>query len=569
MGELLGSSAASQIRDRFTQSSNPEQIIQDIQRDYGLNLLPGMDAIYQLLDLSGSERAEVHEQCLVALNQAAVSRIHSPDFGEEEFAQVFEPSLAYIAIPQLQDIPMALLRKFVEHVDQSVLDTLKQDLEVFDRCPVNVKQRIWKQDESFFQEQILQMLNMYHHDEALQQNAMDLRPDSYQDILSQRRNHPIVTKLMQIIDGDPKLYTMVLDTVRIVFQSSPFPSLCSIRVDLLMNYHERDVAQVYETDECHRLVWSLDTCVRTQNMDEVIIEKIKECFDNVKNGSSLYTDYAMVLMDPVISNFLSACIMKWLRINVNENNTENLDQLINYSAKLLNLAEHAPAAAHNQQKIPRIDKGLSEYWSALCHVMLLENNTKGVVVPPDGEVIRTMLGKSEIARKVFVQYCVDRTFEGDIPSLQRLLPFILQTLPDSHDTNVAHVYTYESFVHTFIGILSKKWLVECVMDDKWKAVVFNNCLIHMVGWSSRAHKEVVLLLTKYFVGPKHHRLLSEKIGLIAEWADRVCQQGLKDEKNIDELHEAYTTLLSSSESALDGQFRIAPPAVLHFLSSYA
>ena len=45
---------------------------------------------------------------------------------------------------------------------------------------------------------------------------------------------------MEIINGDPKLYSMVLDTIRIVFQSSPFPSLCSIRVDLLMNYHEKD-----------------------------------------------------------------------------------------------------------------------------------------------------------------------------------------------------------------------------------------------------------------------------------------------------------------------------------------
>ena len=85
MKELLGSTAASQIRERFAQSSSPQQAIQDIQREFGLNILPGMDAIYKLLDLSGVKRAEVHEQCLKALNQAAVARIQSEDFDEEEY----------------------------------------------------------------------------------------------------------------------------------------------------------------------------------------------------------------------------------------------------------------------------------------------------------------------------------------------------------------------------------------------------------------------------------------------------------------------------------------------------
>ena len=45
---------------------------------------------------------------------------------------MFERSFSCIAIPQLQDIPMALLGKFAYLVDQEVLDKLKQNLEVFD-----------------------------------------------------------------------------------------------------------------------------------------------------------------------------------------------------------------------------------------------------------------------------------------------------------------------------------------------------------------------------------------------------------------------------------------------------
>lgn len=53
-------------------------------------------------------------------------------------------------------------------------------------CPLKIKQRIWKQDEAFFQSQVLELLNEYHHDEDLQRLAMNLRPDSYQELLTER-----------------------------------------------------------------------------------------------------------------------------------------------------------------------------------------------------------------------------------------------------------------------------------------------------------------------------------------------------------------------------------------------
>ena len=251
----------------------------------------------------------------------------------------------------------------------------------------------------------------------------------------------------------------------------------------------------------------------------------------------IISDFAIVLMDPVISNFLSACIMRWLRNNVHDDAPENLEQLINYSSKLLNLAEHASFAARTEKKIPRVDKDLKEYWKSFCKLVLLENKSKATIKPADAERQSIMLAKSDIARKVFVEYVIDRTVEGDIASLQRLLPFIVETLPNPGSTtndnnnNAAYEYTYESFIYTFINILMKKWLVECVMDDKWKSTIFNNFLIHVAHWNARVHKQVVSFLMKYFVGGvKHQRLLGEKIGLLAEWADRLCQQGNKDEK---------------------------------------
>ncbi|CDH53519.1 negative elongation factor b [Lichtheimia corymbifera JMRC:FSU:9682] len=563
------------LQQRIAESPNLEQAINDIQRDYSLSILPGMEAIYPLLDISGCTRLQIHTACLQAINNAAVTRILSPDFGLADFERVFDKAMSYIDYPELQTIPMTLLRKFVSDIKQETLDQLKDNPKVFQNCPLKIKQRIWKQDEAFFQSQVLELLNEYHHDEDLQRLAMNLRPDSYQELLTERRNHPHMQKMMQIINGDPKLYNMFIKTLKIVFESTPYPSLCSIRVDILMNYHDNDFSEIYDEDPCHQLIWSLDTCVRTQNMDEVIIEKIKECFDDVSNGTPLYTDFAMVIMDPAISNFLSQCVVKWLRTSVDEGAPENLEQLINYNAKLLNLAEHAPMAAKTHQKIPKLDKDLrSRFWNAMCRTIVEENNPRATIGAHESEVITDMLQKSEIARKSFVHYCTDRAYEGDVATLQRCLPFVLASLPSSSatDTNdystAVHIFTYESFIDTFINILAKKWLLNCIKDPQWRQPVMDNFLLQVVRWNTLAHKQVVLLLAECFLHAKFLNQLNEKVALIAEWADYACEHGAKDSKHMEELHNAYESLLTRSETVQEGQFRIAPPTVKQFVRGH-
>lgn len=86
----------------------------------------------------------------------------------------------------MQPIPMALLKKFEHYIEEDIIEKLKSDLAVFENCPLNIKQRIWKQDESFFQQTMISLLNDYHHDEALQLLALNLRPDNYQEMIEER-----------------------------------------------------------------------------------------------------------------------------------------------------------------------------------------------------------------------------------------------------------------------------------------------------------------------------------------------------------------------------------------------
>ncbi|ORZ25245.1 cofactor of BRCA1-domain-containing protein [Absidia repens] len=570
--QILIGPAEEKIKE-FLSQSDPIEAIRSIQQDYGLDL-DGIDASYPLLDLCGYSRLEIHLAVLEQLNKAVIDKINSPSFQLEDFYDIFERTFPYINIPQMQPIPMALLNKFERHIEDDILDKLKSDIAVFENCPLNIKKRIWKKDEAFFQQQMLSMLNDYHHDEGLQSLAMNLKPDSYQEVIEERRSHPIMLRVMEIIGGDPTLYVMFMEMIRLVFEATPYPSLCSLRVDILMNFHDQDVSEIYELDECHRLIWSLDTCVRNQNMDVAIISKIKECFDDVKNGTRLYGDFAMVLMDPLISNFLSSCIVRWLRNSVDEDAPENLEELINYNSKLLNLAQHAPTAVANNTKIAKLDKDLKgRFWNSLCQVIVSENSNPNTVLEPT--VIRTiqeLLGRNEVARKVFVQYLLDRVFENDVATLHRCLPLILSTMPSLEDTqdglNILHIYTYKAFLRTLINTLVKKHLLDCVSDRRWRQSVMESFLLKTVEWDVSVHEQMVWLLAEFFYDAKYFMALAtEHVAFIEEWANICALHGKRNEKSNKNLHNAYSMLLYRSSQILEGRLQIRPQAAIDFCRS--
>lgn len=50
------------------------------------------------------------------------------------FERVFDKAMSYIDYPELQTIPMTLLRKFVSDIKQETLDQLKDNPKVFQVC---------------------------------------------------------------------------------------------------------------------------------------------------------------------------------------------------------------------------------------------------------------------------------------------------------------------------------------------------------------------------------------------------------------------------------------------------
>jgi hypothetical protein len=248
----------------------------------------------------------------------------------------------------------------------------------------------------------------------------------------------------------------------------------------------------------------------------------------------MYSDFAMVLMDPMISNFLASCIVKWLRSSVDDNAPDDLEELISYTTKLLNLAEHAPTAVALNAKIPKLDKEIKNVlWTVLCEIFVNEDaDMKIQIKDSDFNALQGMLVRSDIARKVFVHYLIDRVQERDVGTLHRCLPLIIQTWPspDFDERGIVYRQTYISFIRTMIEIVTKRNLYELIADVKWRQVIMENFLLKVVAWDEKIHEQLVWLLTDYFTDPKLLLKLGSQFILISEWADVVVSNGKVDEK---------------------------------------
>lgn len=235
----------------------------------------------------------------------------------------------------------------------------------------------------------------------------------------------------------------------------------------------------------------------------------------------------MILMDPIISNFLAANIVKWLR-SIVEVQDSTLDENINYNGKLLNLAEHAPAAVCNNTKIPKLDKDLKEnFWNAMKS-LIIEEQTK-TTNESVLETIAALLRKSEIARQVFVQYILDRVSAGDLFTLSKCLPLLLQTqTPQMFEDESSQIYI--GCIHTLMETVMKRYLMECITVPAWKNIIVEGFLLKVVGWSVKLHEQMIRFLAEYYADPNKLKKLGAHSAIIAAWSEATFRNGLKDEK---------------------------------------
>ncbi|KAG0212576.1 Cofactor of BRCA1 [Mortierella sp. GBA30] len=372
---LLGPRAVEKIRDMLAKQ-RPNEAISQIQERSGLNdsntTMTGIQAIYPLLDHHGKSRYDVHSSCMRALKSKLLQKLETAQMDDARVDAALESMLPYIDVADLQELPLALLGRFPDKMTKEIISKIGSSDELFKVAPKEVKRRIWLSNPIKFRSDVIPIVKEYSSDPEIIRLAKEMSFEHPTKVITQRRSHPSIKQLLDIVGGNFDLYNHIGSYLRSLFIQTNEAVYCTLRFDLLMAMHEADLGSITKVDPCHELVWNLDACNRTLSMDERRVENIRKFFDRVNRDDPVHGDIAMILNDPFTSNMIASRLLVLLK-NANEDGrVANSDPTLIWTATMLNLGSHARRIVQQQKfRIPKVEANvLDKFMTTMSNCIL-------------------------------------------------------------------------------------------------------------------------------------------------------------------------------------------------------
>jgi len=135
-----------------------------------------------------------------------------------------------------------------------------------------------------------------------------------------------------------------------------FPSLCTLRAEILMALHDNEVTEVVDLDPCHKFAWCLDACIRNNSMEPRRVREITSYFDLIKSGEIALGDVAMVVLDLYSMHMLVANIFASVVAVVEKRGMPRNDEGVRWMSQLVTLGLSAHTMLQEQKfKIPKVE----------------------------------------------------------------------------------------------------------------------------------------------------------------------------------------------------------------------
>ncbi|KAI8049893.1 cofactor of BRCA1-domain-containing protein [Syncephalis plumigaleata] len=508
---LYGQRGVAQVRESLSRH-NPAQVIAEAQRRFCIND-ERVTTGYPLADQFGISRRTLHVDCIAALTQLMVERIEQSDMDQVRFKEYFEATFDKIGEPELRAVPMALCRKHPS--------------DVYEACPLEMKRRLWLHDHNLFGQYILPTVKEYIEDPAIRNMAGEMRGTDLAASSKERREHPTVKELTRLIGCNLQLYNVCLGLLRTY--------ACMLRFDLLMSMHDGDVREICDVDPCHKLVWSLDACIRTQQLDDRRSVKHR----GVNEG--VYGDLGIVLYDPFASNMIAGQLLQHLHAyagRLGRLGDMKTDRTIQWASVVLNLGIHALHMIRQREfQIPRVPKSVTSGFLDQRHSNRRWNGTDrpaGIGTEMEG-----IMRDSIVAQMVFAHYILERLQRGDFLALSHALPSFVAALP----ATLPPCPLLDQLIQSLVTLVLNQHLSTLITQESW-----HEFLLKCVGRTVIVHDKTIRLI---------QAILWRADGTVARtaygWAIQCAQQGQKilatDAKRQDILRaECYMPILERSMS---------------------
>ncbi|KAG0301041.1 Cofactor of BRCA1 [Dissophora globulifera] len=582
---LLGARAGEKIRDMMIKQK-PGPAIRQLQERSGIG------AIYPLLDHSGKSRYEVHLSCMRALKSKLLQKLETSQMDSAKFDAALEAMLPYIEVEGLQELPLTLLGRFPDRMTKDIIQKIGASEELFKIAPQEVQRRVWLSNSSKFRDDVIPIVQAYKTDPEVIRMAKEMSIEHPTKVISQRRNHPSIKKLLEFVGGDTNLYNHINSYLRSLFIHSNEAVYCTLRFDLLMAMHEANLGSITKVDPCHELVWNLDACNRTLSMDERRVDNIRKFFDKVARDDPVHGDIAMILNDPFTSNMITSRLLVLLNEAAQSGRPPHSDGTLTWTATMLNLGAHARRIVQNQKfRIPKVEANVVDKFMTTLSNCILDDTLSMLKQDIDENVQYeeveftednlVALDDSEVARKILSHYILDRLSHLDIHALNRTLPVVVSSLKrnspydyQSIPMDSLHV-TYESFFHSFLGMLLRQaQLTRFLMARKWHTFVMHDFLMPAAALDSSVYEQAIGFLLEAFrlvASSGRAGSIGDAFLNLGKWLETLYTNRptslISKEKN-EQLRETCAKLVSDAAILSGGRYKMKPediPGVLAYV----
>jgi len=267
-----------------------------------------------------------------------------------------------------------------------------------------------------------------------------------------------------MIGSNIKLYDMTLQFLRTLFLRTRNVHYCTLRSELLMALHEREVQDVISVDPCHKFTWCLDACIRERNVDIKRSRELQGFLDAIRRGQEqVLGDLSMTLCDPFAINFLSVSAMKLINHQVEKEGLPRDHPVLHLLLRMLALGLSAWDMINTQEfreprlELPVIVQFLPSLMSLIVddQVRALnakfpveERDTATIIIdhsgpPPD--MYEVHIESSSIAAALAMQYTLQTAKAKDKTGLMRVLGILAQHIR-------GHPFE-DAFLHSLITAL--------------------------------------------------------------------------------------------------------------------
>merc|ERR1719511_646111 len=362
--EEIGIPGRDYLKEALTSCTDPLKAIEDFQIENGI-LLPSLRPMLPLLDLHGLKRLDFHNSVLEDLREKLIAQIESvsnqdrnnPKERERKLKELLTKSFPVIKIKQLRPVVMCVLKN-LSYIEDRYLRVLVRDKELYQDCDIVIKRHLWRDNQSLFGDEVSPHLSQYikEKEAILVSNSggfFSLSPKA-------RRQGTVIQKLSEMIGSNVKLYDITLQFLRTLFLRTRNVHYCTLRSELLMALHDREIQDIISVDPCHKFTWCLDACIREKNVDVKRSRELQGFLDAIRRGQEqVLGDLSMTLCDPFAINFLAQSAMKIMNHQVANDALPRDNAILHLLLRMLGLGLSAWDMIDTQEFMePKVDPQL-------------------------------------------------------------------------------------------------------------------------------------------------------------------------------------------------------------------